>query len=231
MTFIKLTLIRLKKERFMKIFLDTADVEAIRRANDTGLLDGITTNPMKVAETGKDLTKIIEEICDIVSGPVSAEAVAHTADDIVRGAEKLAAIAPNVVNKVPMNVEGLKAAAILEQEKNIRVNVTMVFSPDQAVLAMKTGAAFVSIVLSRLDKISCESEMLVQDTVTIKDNYGFTSEILAASLKTRNHVLSCLRAGTDVISVPESLFFDMFHHPLTEIALAEFDEVWKKIIN
>jgi transaldolase len=214
----------------MKVFLDTADVEAIRRANDTGLLDGVTTNPMKIAETGKPFYAIIEEICSIVSGPVSAEAVAHSAEDIVREAEKLAAIAPNVVNKVPMSLAGLKAAATLEQEKDIRVNVTMVFSADQALLAMKTGAAFVSIVLSRLDKIGSESEILVDDTVTVKENYGFTSEILAASLKTRNHVLSCLRHGADIISVPESLFFEMFHHPLTDQALAEFDEVWRKVI-
>ena len=128
-----------------------------------------------------------------------------------------------------MNLAGLKAAVIQEQEKDIRVNVNMVFSADQALLAMKTGATFVSIVLSRLDKIGSESEILVDDTVTVKENYGFTSEILAASLKTRNHVLSCLRYGADVISVPESLFFEMFHHPLTDQALAEFDEVWKKV--
>ena len=213
----------------MKIFLDTADVEAIRRAHDTGLLDGITTNPMKIAETGKPFRSVIEEICSIVPGPVSAEAVAHSAADIVREAEKLASIAPNVVNKVPMNVEGLKAAAILEQEKDIRVNVTMVFSADQALLAMKTGAAFVSIVLSRLDKIGSESEILVDDAVAVKKNYGFASEVLAASLKNRNHVLSCMRYGADIISVPESLFFEMFHHPLTDQALAEFDEIWQKV--
>lgn len=214
----------------MKIFLDTADVEEIRRANDTGLLDGVTTNPTKIVATGKKFTKVIEEICSIVSGPVSAEAIAHTTDDIVKGAQELAAIAPNVVNKVPMNVEGLKAAAILEKEKDIRVNVTMVFSADQACLAMKTGATFVSIVLSRLDKIASESEILVRDTVQIKKNYGFTSGILAASLKTRNHVLSCLRAGVDIISVPESLFFEMFHHPLTDHALAEFDRDWERVL-
>ena len=214
----------------MKLFLDTADLESIRRANDTGLLDGVTTNPMKIAETGRPFTQVIEEICSMVTGPVSAEAVAHKSEDIVREAEKLAAIAPNVVNKVPMTVEGLKAAAILEQERDIRVNVTMVFSADQALLAMKTGATFVSIVLSRLDKIGTESEILADDAVTIKENYGFTSEILAASLKTRNHVLACLRYGVDIISVPESIFFEMFHHPLTSQALDEFDKVWEKVI-
>jgi transaldolase len=214
----------------MKIFLDTADVEAIRRANDTGLLDGVTTNPTKVAETGKKFTGVIEEICSIVSGPVSVEAIAHSAEDIVKEAEKLAAIAPNVVNKVPMNVEGLKAATILEKKKDIRVNVTMVFSADQAALAMKTGATFVSLVLSRLDRIGTESAFLVEDAVAIKRTYSFSSGILAASLKTRNHVLSCLRAGADVISIPESLFFEMFHHPLTALALDEFDRDWDKVI-
>jgi transaldolase len=214
----------------MKIFLDTADIESIRRAHDTGLLDGITTNPMKIAETGRPFHSVIEEICGIVKGPVSAEAVAHKAESIVSEAEKLAAIAPNVVNKVPMTVEGLKAAAILEQERDIRVNVTMVFSADQALLAMKTGATFVSIVLSRLDKIGTDSEILVDDAVTVKENYGFTSEILAASLKTRNHVLACMRYGADVISVPEFIFFDMFHHPLTTQALDEFEAVWEKVI-
>jgi len=215
----------------MKVFLDTADVEAIRRAQDTGLLDGVTTNPSKIAETGRDFYKVIEDICAIVPGPVSAEAVAHRAEDIVKEAQKLAAIAPNVVNKVPMGVEGLKAAAILEKEKDIRVNVTMVFAADQAALAMKTGATFVSIVLSRLDKICSEMEILIDDTVCIKDNYGFTSEILAGSLKTRQHVLSCLRGGVDIVTIPETLFFDMFEHPLTTQALAEFDEVWQTILD
>ena len=209
----------------MKVFLDTADVEAIRRAQDTGLLDGVTTNPSKIAETGRDFYKVIKDICAIVPGPVSAEAVAQRAEDIVKEAEKLAAIAPNVVNKVPMGIEGLKAAAILEKEKDIRVNVTMVFAADQAALAMKTGATFVSIVLSRLDKICSEMEILIDDTVCIKDNYGFTSEILAGSLKTRHHVLSCLRGGVDIVTVPKALFWDMFEHPLTTQALAEFDEV------
>ena len=214
----------------MKVFLDTADVEAIRRAQDTGLLDGVTTNPSKIIETGRKFHKVIQEICSIVTGPVSAEAVAHKADDIVREAETLAAIAPNVVNKVPMSVEGLKAAIILEREKNIRVNVTMVFAADQAALAMKTGATFMSIVLSRLDAIGSECEILLEDTVAIKQNYGFSSEILAASLKTRTHAINCFRAGVDVISIPESLFFEMFGHPLTIQALAQFDAAWKKVV-
>ncbi len=213
----------------MKIFLDTADPDLIRKAHDTGLLDGVTTNPSKIAESGRKFREVVAEICSITPGPVSAEAVADTAEDIVRQAEDIAKIAPNVVVKVPMTVHGLRAALVLETEKNIRVNVTMIFSSTQAFLAMKAGATFASIVLSRLDAIANESEILVQDAVTIKQNYGFTSEILAASLKTQNHVLTCLRAGVDIVTIPDALFFQMFKHPLTDAGLAEFDQAWKKV--
>jgi transaldolase len=213
----------------MKLFLDTADVESIKRAHDTGLLDGVTTNPSKIAETGRKFTEVIEEICSIVYGPVSAEAVAYETNKIVEKAVEISKIAPNVYIKVPMTVDGLRAASILENEKDIRVNVTMIFSSTQAFLAMKTGASFVSIVLSRLDNIANESHILVDDAVTIKENYGYASEILAASLKTQNHVLECLRAGADIVTIPESLFFQMFKHPLTDQGLAEFDEAWKKV--
>jgi len=213
----------------MRIFLDTANVDAIRKANDTGLLDGITTNPAKIAETGRKFTEVIREICAIVKGPVSAEAVAHECEDIVREAMKLSEISGNVVNKVPMTVEGLKAARILE-ERGVKTNITMIFSPDQACLAMKTNATFVSLVLSRIDNICGSSRDLVEATMKIKKNYNFTSGVLAASLKTRNHVLDCMSAGVDIISIPESLFFQMFAHPLTDQGLAEFDSLWGKII-
>jgi transaldolase len=212
----------------MKIFLDTADVEEIRRAYDTGMLDGVTTNPSKIAATGKRFTQVIEEICSFFPGPVSAEAVAHHASEIVAKGEEIGSIAPNVNVKVPMTLEGLKAAKVLE-ERRVRVNVTMIFSPDQACLAMKTGAMLISIVLSRLDKIGGESESLVKDTMLIKHNYGFTSEVLAASLKTRNHVLACMRAGANIITIPEALFFEMYQHPLTAQGLEEFDKAWEKV--
>lgn len=213
----------------MKIFLDSADVEAIRRAHASGLVDGVTTNPSKLAQTGKPFTEVVRDICAIVSGPVSVEAVANTADDLLREAERNAKLAPNVVVKIPMTVEGLKAVPVLELKRDIRVNVTMVFSSTQAYLAMKAGASYVSIVLSRLDAVGSESDILVQDAVTIKQNYGFASEIIGSSLKTQNHVLSCLRAGVDIATVPESLFFQMFQHPLTDAGLAEFAEAWKKL--
>lgn len=213
----------------MKIFLDTADIEAIKRANDTGLLDGITTNPSKILESGKKFKDTIREICSIVKGPVSAEAVAYKAEDIVKEAEEIASIADNVAIKVPMNPEGLKASMMLGQ-KGIKANVTMVFSSDQVLLALKTNPAFVSIVLSRLDKIGGDVVALINDSVKIKQNYNFSGEILAASIKNRTNVIDCMRAGVDIVTLPENIFFDMFKHPQTDQGLNEFDVAWDKLI-
>ncbi len=213
----------------MKIFLDSADIESIKRANDTGLLDGITTNPSKILESGKKFHEVLKEICKIVKGPVSAEAVADKAEDIVKEAVIIAGLAPNIVIKVPMTPEGLKASRMLG-EKNIKVNVTMVFAPDQVLLALKTNPAFVSIVLSRLDKIGGDVIGLINDSVIIKENYGFKGEILAASIKNRANVIDCMRAGVDIVSIPESIFFEMFKHPLTDQGLSEFDVAWDKLI-
>jgi transaldolase len=213
----------------MKIFLDTGDVEAVRRVAQTGLLDGVTTNPSHVARTGRKLRDIVTEICGVVAGPVSVEVLSETAEAMVREARDLASIAPNVAVKVPMTVEGLKAVPILEREHQIRTNVTMIFSASQAFLAMKAGASFVSIVLSRLDAVGNESEVLVQDAAAIRDNYAFDSEIIAGSVKTQNHVLACLRAGIDIATLPPELFFQMFQHPLTEKGLAQFAQDWQKV--
>lgn len=213
----------------MKIFLDTADVEAVRAAQATGLLDGVTTNPTKIAQSGRKFKEVVAEICRITPGPVSAEAMGESAEQLIAEAQQIAPIAPNVVVKIPMTVAGLTAVGVLEREKNIRVNVTMAFSSTQAYLAMKAGASFVSIVLSRLDAIANESDVLIEDAVTVKHNFGFKTEIIGGSLKTQNHVLSCLRAGVDVVTIPDSLFFQMFKHPLTDAALAEFAEDWKKV--
>ena len=213
----------------MKVFLDTGDVNAIKRAYETGLIDGVTTNPSHIAKTGRKFKEVVKEICGIVSGPVSAEAVAENAEDLVREAEDIVSLAENVVVKIPMTVEGLKAVPILEEEKKIRTNVTMVFSSTQASFAMKAGASFVSIVLSRLDAIGNESFILVEDTMLIKANYGFSSEIIAGSVKTQNHILSCLRAGVDIITVPDSLFFQIFKHPLTDNGLEAFKRDWEKV--
>jgi len=212
----------------MKIFLDTADIESIKRANDTGLLDGITTNPSKVLESGKNFYDVITEICKIVKGPVSAEAVAVKAENIVKEAIIIAGLAPNVVIKVPMTPEGLKASGMLG-DLNIRVNVTMVFTPDQVLLALKTNPTFVSIVISRLDKIGADVVALINDSVKIKQNYGFKGEILAASIKNRVNVIDCMKAGIDIVSLPENIFFEMFKHPLTDQGLSEFDVAWGKV--
>ncbi|MBA7676373.1 Transaldolase [subsurface metagenome] len=212
----------------MKIFLDTGDVEAIKRAHDTGLLDGITTNPTHIAKTGRKFQDVVKEICGIVSGPVSVEAMADTAEGLVREAQKAAQLAPNIAIKIPMTVEGLKAVPILE-DKSIKCNVTMVFSSTQTYLAMKARATFVSIVISRLDAVCNEGDILISDAVTIKHNFNFSSNVLAASLKTQNHVLSCLRAGVDIVTVPESLFFQMYKHPLTDIGLAQFARDWEGV--
>ncbi len=213
----------------MKIFLDTADVDVVKKAYATGLLDGVTTNPSKIAQSGRKFREIVAEICDIVSGPVSAEAMGGSAEEIIIEAQDIAAIAPNVVVKVPMTEAGLTAAGVLEKEKNARVNVTMVFSTTQVLLAMKTGASYVSIVLSRLDAIGNESDILIEDAVAIRRNYGFQSEIIGASLKTQNHMLLCLRAGTDIVTIPDSLFFQMFKHPLTDAGLEQFAKDWERV--
>jgi len=213
----------------MKIFLDSADVEAIRKAHDTGLLDGVTTNPTYIMKSGRKFVDVVAEICSITPGPVSAEAMADTADGLIEQAQEISRIAPNVVVKIPMTVEGMKAVRVLEGEKDIRCNVTMIFSSTQAFLAMKAGATFVSIVLSRLDAVANESDVLVEDAVTVKNNYGFDSQILAGSLKTQNHILTCLRAGVDVATVPDTLFYQLFKHPLTDAGLNQFAEDWKKV--
>jgi transaldolase len=213
----------------MKLFLDTGDVEAVREAAETGLLDGVTTNPSHIAKTGRTFTEVVKEMCEIVSGPVSAEVLSETADGMIAEAQDVAALAPNVVVKIPMTVEGMKAVPVLEEGKQIKTNVTMVFSSTQAFLAMKAGASFVSIVLSRLDAIANESDILIDDAVTIRDSYGFASEIIGGSMKTQNHVLACLRAGVDIVTVNPTLFFQMFKHPLTDLGLAQFAEDWKNV--
>jgi transaldolase len=213
----------------MKIFLDTGDVEAIKKAYDTGLVDGVTTNPTHIAKTGRKFKDVVKEICAIVPGPVSAEAVTEGTDELIAAAEDIAAIAPNVVIKIPMTPEGLKAVPILEQQKSIKTNVTMIFSSTQAFLAMKADASFVSIVLSRLDAVGNESSILVEDTAVIKANYGFASEIIAGSVKTQNQVLNCLRAGIDIATINPQLFWQLYKHPLTDSGLAQFAKDWESV--
>lgn len=212
----------------MKIFLDTGDTASIRKALATGLLDGVTTNPNLIARTGREIREVASEICSLVDGPVSVEVMAETTEEMIREAEDLRLLADNVVVKIPMTVEGLRAVPVLEKERGIRTNITMVFSPTQAFLGMKAGASFVSIVLGRLDAVGIESQSLIEDAMLIKSNYGFGAEIIAGSVKTQNHVLACLRNGVDIATLPESLFFQLFDHPLTDKGLEDFRHAHKR---
>ena len=212
----------------MKIFLDTGDISAVEKAMETGLLDGVTTNPSHIASTGLGYKQVVREICAACPGPISAEAVADTAEGLVEMARELKDIASNVVVKIPMTVEGLKAVPVLESE-GIKCNVTMIFSSTQAWLAMKAGASFISIVLSRLDAIANESEILVNDAAAVRDIYSYQTEIIAGSMKTQNHVLSCLRNGVDIATLPPSLFFQLFKHNLTDSGLAQFEKDWSRL--
>ena len=212
----------------MKIFLDTGDLKSVEKAMETGLLDGVTTNPSHIAATGRPYRQVIREICAACPGPVSAEAVADSSEDLVKMARELKELASNVVIKIPMTEEGLKAVPLLEGE-GIRCNVTMIFSSTQAWLAMKAGASFISIVLSRLDAIGNESDILVADAAEIRDSYGYDSEIIAGSMKTQNHVLACLRSGIDIATLPPALFFQLFRHNLTDAGLAQFEKDWQSV--
>jgi transaldolase len=213
----------------MKIFLDTSIIDEIIKGAKTGLVYGVTTNPNNMSKTGRKVDDVIREIAKIIPDHISVEVMAETAGEMVKEAVEYKKLAPQVAIKVPMTEEGLKAVPILEKEKDIRVNVTMAFSAAQAYLAMKSGASFVSIVISRLDAIGTESIQLINDTMLIKENFGFRSEIIAGSMKTQNQVLDCLRAGVDIATVPLSLFEQMFKHPLTDIALEGFKKDWAKV--
>jgi transaldolase len=213
----------------MKIFLDTADVAAVKKAQATGLLAGVTTNPSHIAKAGRVFEDVIQEICSLVPGHVSVEAVSGSTEGLVAEARRLAALGQQIVIKVPMTRGGLLTVPVLEREHHIRTNVTMVFSATQALLAMRAGASFVSIVLSRLENVGIESDRLIGDTMAMKRQYGFGSEIIAGSVKTQPTLLQCLRAGVDIATIPESLFDLMFQHPLTEMGLAEFDRDWARV--
>lgn len=214
----------------MKIFLDTADIKEIERANKTRLIRGITTNPSHIAKTGKSFESVVRKICEIIPDHVSAEAVAESTDKLVVEAERIASIAPQIVVKIPMTREGLIAVKQLS-EKGIRTNVTMVFSASQAFLAMSAGASFVSIVLSRLEKVGTETDRFIEDTMQIKNNYGFQSEILAASIKTQPTLMNCLRKGVDISTIPTELFDQLYAHPLTDDGLEQFARDWEKVVS
>ena len=212
----------------MKIFIDTANIEAIREANDLGIVDGVTTNPSLVAKEGKDFKEIIKEICSIVDGPISAEAVSLDCKGMLSEARELSKIHKNVVIKIPMIKEGLKAVKILSKE-GIRVNVTLIFSASQALLAAKAGAAYVSPFIGRLDDISHVGMEVIHQIKNIYDNYGFTTEIIVASVRNPLHVVDAALAGADIATIPPAVIDQLFKHPLTDIGIEKFLSDWEKV--
>lgn len=212
----------------MKIFIDSGDIGEIREAVAMGAIDGVTTNPSLLAKGGKPTKKAIAEICEVVDGPVSAEVLATDTQGILDEGRALAKIHPNVVVKVPLLVDGLKAVKTFSQE-GIRTNVTLCFSPTQALLAAKAGATYISPFIGRLDDVSEEGMQLIEQLVTIYGNYDFETEILVASVRHPMHVVQSALLGADVATVPFKVITQLAHHPLTDAGLARFLEDAKKI--
>ncbi len=209
----------------MKFFADTAIAEDIRELNDYGLLDGVTTNPSLVAKSGRDFKEVVGEICAIVDGPVSAEVAAMDFDGMMTEARILAALADNVVVKLPLTLDGLKACRALSTE-GIHTNVTLCFSANQALLAAKAGASFISPFIGRLDDINLDGMALIHEIRAIYDNYDFDTEILAASIRSANHVKEAALAGADVATVPPAVIRGLVKHPLTDKGLDQFVKDW-----
>lgn len=211
----------------MKFFVDTADTAEIRDLAATGLLDGVTTNPSLIAKSGRKFVEVVEEICGIVDGPVSAEVVALDHETMMKEAAILRRIAPNVTIKVPLTIDGLKTCKALSSD-GCMVNVTLCFSANQALLAAKAGASFISPFVGRHDDNGFDGIQLIQDIRIIYDNYGFETEILAASLRHPIHVLECAKIGADVMTAPPAVIRSLFNHVLTDKGLAAFASDWEK---
>jgi len=212
----------------MKFFIDTANVSEIREAVSLGLVDGVTTNPSLVSKENREFRELVREICTLVDGPVSAEVISLDAEGMIKEARELSSIHKNIVIKIPMLPEGLKAVRRLAQE-DIRTNVTLVFSPSQALLAAKAGAAYVSPFVGRLDDVSYVGMDLIGQIRTIFDNYGFTTEIIVASIRNPLHVVDAAMMGADVATIPYKVLLQLAHHPLTDIGIKKFMEDWQKV--
>lgn len=214
----------------MKFFIDTANVTDIRKANDMGIICGVTTNPSLIAKEGRDFKQVIAEIASIVDGPISGEVKATTedAEGMIKEGREIAAIHPNMVVKIPMTIEGLKATKILSKE-GIKVNVTLIFSANQALLAARAGAAYVSPFLGRLDDISSPGIELVQTIAEIFAIYDLKTEIIAASVRNPIHVTDCALAGADIATVPYKVLEQMTKHPLTEQGIEKFQKDYKEV--
>jgi transaldolase len=214
----------------MKFFIDTANVREIREAASLGVIDGVTTNPSLVAKEGRDFKQVITEICSIIDGPISAEAVSVEAEKMVAEGIELAKIHQNIVVKLPMTKDGLKATKILA-EKKIKVNMTLIFSPSQALLAAKVGAAFVSPFVGRLDDISNYGMDLVRQILAIYNNYRFGTQIIVASVRNPLHVVDAALAGAHIATIPFNVIDQLAKHPLTDIGIEKFLADWKKLDN
>ncbi|MEM8753978.1 MAG: fructose-6-phosphate aldolase [Pseudomonadota bacterium] len=211
----------------MKFFVDTAEIDEIRELNETGMVDGVTTNPSLIMKSGRDIMEVTKEICDLVDGPVSAETVATDADGMIAEGRHLAEIAPNIAVKVPLTWAGLKACKTLTGEGKM-VNVTLCFSANQALLAAKAGATFISPFIGRLDDISLDGMELIQEIRQIYDNYHFSTEILAASIRSVNHVKAAALIGADVMTAPPGVIKKLADHVLTDKGLDAFLSDWAK---
>ncbi|GGL85632.1 putative transaldolase [Pseudooceanicola nanhaiensis] len=211
----------------MKFFVDTAEIEAIRELHALGMVDGVTTNPSLIMKSGRDIKEVTREICELVEGPVSAETVALDAEGMIAEGRELAKIADNITIKVPLTWDGLRACKVLSDEGRM-VNVTLCFSANQALLAAKAGATFISPFIGRLDDINLDGMDLIQDIRIIYDNYGFETQILAASIRSVNHMTDAARIGADVATAPPSVIHQMANHVLTDKGLDAFMKDWAK---
>jgi len=212
----------------MKFFIDTADVKEIREAHDLGLVDGVTTNPSLIAKSGRKFKDVIKEIVTIVDGPISAEVISLDAPGMIKEAKELVKIHKNIVIKVPMTPEGLKATKTLS-EKGVKVNVTLIFTPMQALLAAKAGATYVSPFVGRLDDISQDGMGIIEEIRTIFDNYGYTAEIIVASVRNPIHVLNSALIGADIATIPYSVIMQLAKHPLTDAGIKKFLADWESV--
>ncbi|MCX8159682.1 MAG: fructose-6-phosphate aldolase [Candidatus Saccharicenans sp.] len=212
----------------MKLFLDTANLREIEEVASWGILDGVTTNPTLCSKESEPFETLVRKICSLVSGPVSVECVSTRAEEIIPEARKLKALAPNIAVKIPVNLEGLKATRVLSAE-GIKVNMTLVFSPSQALLAAKAGAAFVSPFIGRLDDISHHGMELVEQILAIYENYGFETEVIVASVRHPGHVVEAALLGAHIATVPYSVMEKLVKHPLTDIGIDKFLQDWKKV--
>ena len=212
----------------MKLFIDTANINEIREANAIGIIDGVTTNPSLIAKEGRDFIAVVKEICSIVDGPISAEVISLKCDSMVREAASLAKIHKNIVIKIPLIAEGLKAAKILSKE-GIRTNLTLCFSATQALLAAKAGATYVSPFIGRLDDISLTGMDLIRDIKTIFTNYSFKTQIIVASVRNPLHVLDAAMLGADIATVPYGTLMALIKHPLTDIGIERFLKDWQSV--